>query len=383
METTGTTDPTLSAVELASAAQAVTAPASRIRRGFNSFLRLLLIWIPAALLALVAAVLLYTLAISRDRTVYDEAVYEGYRLVGAPGTTQLYTWEGFGITSYGENGLVVDKELNFDVPRILFLGDSYVEAKQVSDAAKFTELVESDWNRSHPDQPVQTLNLGMAGQDIRTYISFGRNMDREFAPSKVFVMLNQQDFLPLANDPDLLAAYQADHNVKLVKPEKLSGLQEIISATPVRQFFLRLLLQTNGFRASGGGGDKTAQAELAGNTSDVLLGKEASVAAQLQALKDIWGDRLVIVYNTYIPAYGKDAPPTYEPDTLMHEAAKQNIPVVNLYGSMLNAFRTHNPPRGFQNTTLGVGHFNQTGHRVIADQVLNYLAETGMPEVTK
>jgi len=378
---TGTSETSLSAVELTPKAPALAAQTSRIGRGFNSLLRLLAIWIPAGLLAAGLFIVLYTLFISRDRTVYDQNVYEGYRLVGAPGSTQLYAWEGYGVTSYGRNGLVVDKVVNFDVPRLLFLGDSYVEAKQVSDAAKFTELVQSDWNAAHPDQPLQTLNLGMAGQDIRTYISFGRNMDREFAPTRVFVMLNQQDFLPLANDPDLLAAYQADNSVKLVKPEKLHGLQAIISETPVRQFFLRLLLQTNGFRQ--GGGDKTAQAELAGNTNDVLLAKEASVAAQLAALRDIWGDRLVIVYNTYIPAFGKDAPPAFAPDTLMREAAKQDIPVVNLYGSMLNAFQTYNPPRGFQNTTLGVGHFNKTGHRLIADQILNYLQEAGVPEVTK
>lgn len=378
---TGTSETSLSAVDLTPSASAIAGQTSRIGRGFSSLLRLLVVWVPAGLLALGLFVVLYTLFISRDRTVYDQSVYEGYRLVGAPGSTQLYAWEGYGVTSYGRGGLVVDKVVNFDVPRLLFLGDSYVEAKQVSDAAKFTELVQSDWNAAHPDQPLQTLNLGMAGQDIRTYISFGRNMDREFAPTKVFVMLNQQDFLPLANDPDLLAAHQADPSVKLVKPEKLHGLQAIISDTSVRQFFLRLLLQTNGFRQSGG--DKTAQAELAGNTTDVLIGKEASVADQLAALKDIWGDRLVIVYNTYIPDFGKDAPPTFAPDTLVAEAAKQDIPVVSLYEPMVNAFQTYNPPRGFQNTTLGVGHFNKTGHRLIADQILNYLQEAGVPEVTK
>lgn len=354
--------------------------AQGVGRRLGALIRLAVIWVAAGALALVLWVALYTLVIGRDRTAYDQDVYEGYRLVGAPGTTQLYTWEGYAVTSYGDHGLVVDKELNPDVPRLLFLGDSYVEAKQVSDAGKFTEIVQNAWNAANPDTPVQSLNLGMAGQDIRTYLSFGRNMDREFAPSRVFVMLNQQDFLPLANDPELLAQFQADPTTKLIKPEKLGGLQAIISDTPVRQFFLRLLLQTNGFAADNAE-NKTAQAELAGNTFDVLEGHEAAVATQLGALRDIWGDRLVIVYNTYIPAFGKDAAPTYAPDTLMREAERLGIPLVNLYEPMLNAFQTQQPPRGFQNTTLGVGHFNEHGHQIIADQILNFLDGAGPGEL--
>jgi hypothetical protein len=314
--------------------------------------------------------------------VTNQDVYEGYRLVGAPGTTQLYTWEGYAVTSYGDNGLVVDKEVDFTVPRLLFVGDSYVEAKQVSDDKKFTEIIQNTWNAAHPDQPVQSLNVGAAGEDIRTYISFGRNMDEVFAPNMVFVMLNQQDFVPLANDPALLAQLEADPTTKLTTPERLRGLQRIISDTPVRQFFLRMLLQTQGFTA-GGGEDKVAQSELAGNTFDVLEGHEAAVATQLRALQAIWGDRLVIIYNTYIPAFGKDAAPTYAPDTLMREAEKLGIPLVNLYEPMLNAFQGQQPPRGFQNSTFGVGHFNEHGHQIMAAEVLDYLTRAGVPQTTE
>lgn len=371
---TGKSDTPLTAGVLSGPAVPKAAP--NVTQKLGAYGRLILIWAAAGTLALVLWVALYTLVIGRDRTVYDQDVYEGYRLVGAPGTTQVYTWEGHGVTSYGQHGLVVAKTLDPDVPRLLFLGDSYVEAKQVSDAGKFTEIIQNTWNAANPDHAIQTLNLGMAGQDIRTYLSFGRNMDRQFAPSRVFVMLNQQDFLPLANDLDLLAQFQADPTVKLVKPEKLGGVQAIISDTPVRQFFLRALLQTDGFMA-GSAETKAAQSELAGNTFDVLEGQDTAVVAQLRALRDIWGDRLVIVYNTYIPAFGKDAPPTYAPDTLMRAAEQLDIPLVNLYEPMLHAFQTQQPPRGFQNTTLGIGHFNEHGHQIIADQILAYLQQAG------
>ena len=113
---------------------------------------------------------------------------------------------------------MVDKVVNFDVPRLLFIGDSYVEAKQVSNPDKFTELLESEWNAAHADQPIQTLNMGLAGDDLRSYISFGPNMDKVFAPNLVFVMLKQQALLTLIADPAPLEQWQADPSFRLAKP---------------------------------------------------------------------------------------------------------------------------------------------------------------------
>ena len=149
---------------------------------------------------------------------------------------------------------------------------SYVEAKQVSDPDKFTELVESDWNAAHADQPIQTLNMGLAGDDLRSYISFGPNMDAAFAPNLVFVMLKQQDLLTLIADPAPLQQWQADPTFRLAKPEKLSPIQQIISNTPFRQFFLRLLQQTQGFSQTEDSDRKTAQAELNVSGDDMLVG---------------------------------------------------------------------------------------------------------------
>ena len=339
--------------------------------------RLLAIWLGGGLLALLVVAGAYTALIAHNRADFNAAIYENYRIVNLPGTTELFRHEGNGRTSYGQNGLVVNKTVNFDVPRLLFVGDSYVEAKQVSDPDKFTELVESDWNAAHAGQPIQTLNMGLAGDDLRSYISFGPNMDEAFAPNLVFVMLKQQDLLPLIADPAPLQQWQADPTFRLAKPEKLSPIQQIISDTPFRQFFLRMVQQTQGFAPSDDSDRKTAQAELNVSGSDMLAGYEAEVAAQLGALQRIWGDRLVIIYNANVPGIGEEAAPTFTEDTFVREATRLGIPVVNIYEPMVAAFRNHQPPRGFQNSTLGVGHFNRTGHQIIADSLLTYLQQSG------
>ena len=101
------------------------------------------------------------------------------------------------------------------------------------------------------------------------------------------------------------------------------------------------------------------------------------MAAQLGALQRIWGDRLVIIYNANVPGIGEEAAPAFSEDTFVREATRLGIPVVNIYEPMVAAFRNHQPPRGFQNSTLGVGHFNRTGHQIIADSLLTYLQQSG------
>lgn len=202
-------------------------------------------------------------------------------------------------------------------------------------------------------------------------------MDKVFAPNLVFVMLKQQDLLTLIADPAPLEQWQADPSFRLAKPEKLSPIQRIISDTPFRQFFLRMLQQTQGFSKTEDSDRKTAQVELNVSGDDMLVGYEAeALAAQPAALQQIWGDRLVIIYNANVSGIGEEAAPTFTEDTFAREAAKLGIPVVNIYEPMVAAFRAHQPPRGFQNSTLG-GPLQPTGHRIITDSLLAYLQQSG------
>jgi hypothetical protein len=174
------------------------APSKAKRSNRLPILRCLVIWFVAAVLSGSMFVAGYTAFLGRGLTVRNDSIYEGHRFVGKPGTTRLSSLEGYGRTSFGKNGLVVDKALDSTSRRVLFVGDSLVSARQVSDSSKFTEIVERVWNEKHPDKRILSLNLGLAGQSNQTYISFGRNMDRVFRPDLVFVMSNYDDFRQLA-----------------------------------------------------------------------------------------------------------------------------------------------------------------------------------------
>lgn len=324
--------------------------------------KLFWIWGSSLTVSLLLIIVIYAQFFGRKQIIRNQTIYENYRYVSYPGTFQLYTAEGYGITSNGENGLVVNKTLDPDVFRILFIGDSYVDARHVSDHQKFTEVFEHDWNIAHPEVPVQSVNLGLGGQDMTTYLSFGRNMDRHFQPDLVFLMLSKDDFRVIANDPRKLEKLAQGLTEPLTKPETYTALEDWANRTIYRSFFGKLRAQTYGFLH--------IEEEVRPKEQGPL--DPEAIAIQLEALREIWGDRLVIIYRMPIPNLGKDAPATYE-DEVLREIEKQGVPVINLYYPLLKAYQERKPPHGFNNSILGKGHFNQYGHQLVAGEIKKFL----------
>jgi lysophospholipase L1-like esterase len=340
-----------------------------------------LVWAIASALSFLTIMVIYTLFFGRNKVILNETIYENHRYVGQAGASQLNTLEGHALTTFGENGLIVDKELDPHAFRVLFVGDSYVKAKQVSDRYKFTEVIERDWNAAHSNQPIQTLNLGLGGQDLSTYLSFGPNMDKHYQPHLVFLMLGGQDFDTLSRKPHQLAKIASGLNEPLTKPQTANLVERLSNDLGCRSFFGQLQLQTYGFLSSGqrtsagGGHDQAGQPPADQHRpADKSSG---AVAIQLEALQDIWGDRLVIIYRPSLPALsyqgaGNDTPDVYR-DEMISEMEAMGIPYINLYSPFLQAFRERRPPFGFNNSILGQGHLNQFGHQLVADQVTEYL----------
>jgi hypothetical protein len=346
--------------------------------------RLVWTWGAMSIAALLFIAVVYTAFFGRNKVTLNETIYENHRLVGQPGAAQLATGEGYGLTTFGENGLIVDKDLDPDAYRIVFIGDSFVKAKQVSDRYKFTELVEQTWNSSHPDRPIQTLNLGLGGQDMSTYLSFGPNIDRHYAPDLVFLYANPNDFRVLARQPGKIAKIAEGLSSPLTHPQTPSALEDLTNRLGVRSFLGRLQHQWFGFRAMGTLAQKKAAAAAAarapvspqpaaeGKVIQIRGIDEQSLNVQLDALQHMWGDRLVVIYGMTVPQLGRDAPDTYQ-DQVMRAMEQKGIPAISLYEPLLAAFRERRPPTGFDNSILGTGHYNRTGHQLIAGEIIRFL----------
>ena len=98
--------------------------------------------------------------------------------------------------SRGFRGPEFPEERTEDEVRILFIGDSFVEAKQVEEEDRFVEQVGNAladrWHR-----PVVTRALGVGGADPAKELLFYRNLGREFDPDIVVQVLFPENDLPL------------------------------------------------------------------------------------------------------------------------------------------------------------------------------------------
>lgn len=315
-------------------------------------------------MSLITIAALFSFVGERDRTVLNKTLYDGFVFVGEPGYNHFYTREGVGLTSYGEDGLIVNKAIDPAAYQVLFLGDSYVKSAQVSDRFKFTELVENKWHDSYPDTAVQTINLGLGGLDMRSYLSFSKNIDAIYQPEKVILLLSQNDFKVLARNESVLQNLDHAADQPLIVPAADSFAKRLINKLGLRGFFRQIKLQIEGFTRS-----ETRSEEE--SLSDEAISRQA-ISLQLEALTEIWGDRLVILYFVPIPDLGLNSQESYS-DAVLQEMDALGIPYINLYRPFRQAFLDYAPPMGFNNSIIGQGHWNKAGHQIVAAEVIRYL----------
>ncbi len=322
--------------------------------------KLLYIWGSAMAVSISIVAIFFTLFFGQYTTILNEALYNNHHGVPEPDTVELFTREGYGLTSYGKNGLVVNKDLNPDIFKVLFIGDSLVHARHVSNHEKFTEIVEYQWNITHPENPIQTVNMGLTGLDMEDYLSFGNNLDNYIHPELVILFITKDDFVSSLSK---LKEELQRLNTPRTKPRPI--YKTLVNQAGGYAFFRHLSLQSEGFLLMNN--DQQAdQAQL-----DSELDKE-TIAVQLEKLKEIWGERLVIIYYKAIPDLGKDPYLEYS-DEILEEIHRQDIPIINLYQPFWQAFQERKPPTGFHNSRLGYGHLNQYGHQLTAEEILKFM----------
>lgn len=338
---------------------------SMITQPSRHSVRLLILakWASAAALSFLLVATLYALFLGRYTFIRNESIYRGAHFVGKPGTTHRFSNEGYGITSFGEDGLVVNKAVQDELPRILFLGDSFVEANHVSDEYKFTEIVERKWNHRYVERPIQTLNLGLSALDLRTYLQFAREMDAQFSPSLVLILVDHNDFRVISHNPEILTIVENEQFDKLIRRGREPLGNQLLYRLGIKSFAVRLKLQTRSFIDN-------QKIETPTPLDEATLRDAYSI--QLNALKKVWGERLVLIYHDHVDNFGQDEP--VRSDLLLGEVIRaQEIPMVDLYDALYKSTEAKRPPYGFNNSTLGQGHFNRLGHEIVADEVLNYL----------
>lgn len=324
-------------------------------------------WSLATLLALLGIATVFTLCLGRSNLVSSQSIYEGHYKVGRSGTVEWYTREGRGQTHFGDDGLVVKKELDLERTRLLFVGDSFVQGRGVVDRDKFTEIVERRWNLSHTEQ-IQTLNVGLGGLSMAAYVYFAENLDRTFKPDLVFVWITAADFENTAQFERELERLKQP-----ARPNPAAPALDLLNDAGYYAFLRQLIKQTQGILDNKGFGSLTPKAQSGAQRTDQMPAPDpAHVATQLDQIKRQWGPRLVIIYHSFAPGIGRYSDAECQ-DRVWQEIQNQGMDAINLCPSFCQAFEARTPPTGFDNSILGRGHLNARGQTLVATEVLEFL----------
>lgn len=327
-------------------------------------------WTFAFLTGFILISAIYSMFLGREYLTFENSIYDGILPVNEQGTKQVAGMEGYGITTHGSEGLVVNKPIKESVTRLVFWGDSFVEAIQVSDQKKFSEIVDSTWNTRNKNTPVQSLNIGLAGLDTRAFLQFSENVNSIYSPDYLFLMLGNADFLPLSKNPDLMNNVRNGNYDDLVSPKSTKAIYSIVNSLGLSSFTIRLKRQTFAFWNSQSTKQHNANKEGTVPLLDANL--KESIRLQLRALKNIWGDKLVILYRERVTDFGRN-PEEGKATELYQALIEESVSFIDTYDPLLAATVEGSSPYGFMNFPLGTGHLNEIGHQAVANSVLVFL----------
>jgi hypothetical protein len=176
---------------------------------------------------------------------------------------------------------------------------------------------------------------------------------------------------------DFQSRRQYETNLKRLERPPRSNPAEpalvVINDVGYYAFLRQLIRQAQGFMANGCFASlspkSTARAQPQAKMAQPDL---VQVVAQLDPLRQQWGDRLVIIYHSFAPGIGR-YPTAACNDQVWQEIQEQGIASVNLCPAFSQAYLSRTPPAGFSNSILGRGHLNAHGHALVAAEVLDFL----------
>jgi hypothetical protein len=295
-----------------------------------------------------------------------------------PNARAALVQEGFymdRINAYGYLGPSYPRERAEGTLRVALIGDSFVEAFQVFPDYSLRSVLERELSK-RVDTPVEVLNFGRSGQDLRTMYTYYKDLVSQFQPDVTFFVvidhaflgsdkslgpvcyLDQNDSLRVSYDFAKSNAYR--RKIKLAFTRELGSYQLLQSAFyRYRQGeTLRILFDKFAPGASAG----TQGLETVTERKDRNIEINRAIIAELGRINREGPSRIVFVGH-------KQVPPGY---VVMVEEA--GIPFIDLRPVLDDLKRSGTDPY-YWPVTNNDGHWNQEGQRVIGAYLAKRLAE--------
>lgn len=261
-----------------------------------------------------------------------------------------------------------------DGPTIVILGDSYVEALEVSDGETMGAVLERSLRGVGINANVR--QYGWFGADVPRYVYVAPELIQTWDPQWVVVLITASDLGPrlligrekLVLHPD--GHWSATNDPAPMRAGRSHRIGEAVLSKSVLLYHLTKRAQTAGLpiiRPSNGRGAGLPSTR----PGDLPLPERAVVS--LTALKDVYGDRLRVLFVADVGLDGlKPASPAEE--VTMAACARVDVRCANTRNRMTRDRQDSvRLSRGFMNSTPGHGHLNAVGHVIAAETIFKDL----------
>ncbi len=285
-----------------------------------------------------------------------------------------------------------------DAIRIAVIGDSYVEAFNVDVENAFAEQLEAELSRRGHD--VEVYRFGVSGAPLSQYLHMMKYVYETFDPDVAIVNLVYNDFDESLHPVSV--EKWGENSVCFVTFEPLAdGFAEVAPHAPeltafryriidrsrvLRFAFYQMLLENRLMRLK----DKLLRAfgrgrEFQQNVTldfldmkDPIIGVTRHIFAKLKRLSERHGVRLLLTIDAPREhIHRKEDPRTAEVywfnELSLQLAGEHGIEIIDL----TEAFLRHHQRRGVRFNSETDGHWSETGHRVVARTLSEFLLEHG------
>ena len=285
--------------------------------------------------------------------------------VREPFSWVVHGTEGYSISRMDRNGYSnPDKELADEY--ILMMGASHTQGKEIAPDKKYSVLVNDFLS---DDGKLHTYNIGCDGSFLPAQLKHFKAAMKAFPDAKVVTIeILDTDYSPNEIEDSINQA-EYDPNDSAVYFERMSLKNKIKNYV---KSYLPML------------------SKIKKNIETVKKAKEVSTETQLDleaygkainvSLAQIRSEcdaPIVFIYHpgTIINPDGTISLKYSQTYEIFKQACNNNdIDIIDSGNDFLNYYETNKKvPYGFMNTSLGEGHLNAVGHRILADEIIRYL----------
>jgi lysophospholipase L1-like esterase len=303
-----------------------------------------------------------------------------------PFSRGLQTEEGRGVLRYNELGFR-DGPLTKKAPdelRILAIGDSYTEGRQMNASQTFPVRLQTLLQQqlrgegSTRAAQIRVLNGGRDGATPAYYVYLADVNKKLFEPDWVIVLVRDASWLQTF-DRSKEIFYRASGDGFEIKRlwtwDSMSSSRRLLANSGVRDLALVLYsLRRWNLMTSPDLGDETKVSNSV--APDKLALTKHTMDWTLQQLRKKYPKLVLVHMPPSSPTLGGLLPPQPQEKMLITACKRYNIPLIPMRHEIMRDYQqSGQPPYGFSNTLPWTGHMNAHGHELVARALSQYFAD--------